>query len=332
MPIRLNRTQIAAIAAVFVVIVGIGVAFALTSREAPVARATPSAEPTPTPSPTPEPTPTPSPTPEPTPTPTPFDQALIDSRLTVLVLGLDSNRTRAGLNQETNTDAMVVASVNADHTQIATLSFPRDTVDLPMADGTFWTGKLNALTRFLGIEALRDTIETTLGIEIDYYVQVDMDDFTKLVNAVGGVDVEVPYPLCDAKLGGWCVGAGVQHLDGAGAQYYTRTRVDGDYARQGRQQQVLLALVRKLGDPATEIDPIALVESLPSVQTDIPLEKLPTLMEIGRLSADAEISSQVLGPPRFALFEGVEGPARGWVMIPNVPEMRAYAQAVMGGE
>ncbi|MFN2483632.1 MAG: LCP family protein [Candidatus Limnocylindria bacterium] len=336
MPLRLSRTAVAGIAAAVVVVIGIGVTLALTARWTPVATvgtATPAtATPALTASPTPPPTPTPVPTPVPTATPVPLDQALLESRLTVLVLGLDSNRWRAAQGKETNTDAMIVASVNRDHTQIATVAMPRDTVDVPFSDGTYWTGKLNALSRFLGIDALRDAIETTLAVDIDYYIQVDMDDFAHLVDAVGGVDVEVPYALYDPSLGLY-LDAGWQHLNGATAQYYSRSRKqDGDYARQARQQQVLLALVQKLSDPETEIDALELLGSLDSIQTDIPLDKIPTLVEIGRRSSGAEVSTQVLGPPRFALFEGIEGPARGWVMIPNIPEMQAYARAVMGGE
>ena len=338
LPFRLTRTQatiaVAALAVVLLV-VGVGVATGLPGAwfaSAPTASPSATPEPTrsPTRSPTRRPTPTPSPTPTPAPTPTPFDQALLDSRITVLIAGLDSDYWRRANGLETNTDAMVVASISRDHTRIDMVAMPRDTVDLPMADGSVWTAKINSLSRFLGLEALRGTFETTLGIDIDYYVQVDMDDFVYLVDSIGGIDIYVPTLLHDVGLNLY-VEPGWQHFDGARAQFYARTRVDSDYGRQGRQQEILLAIFNKLADPATNVDLLSLIPVLASFESDIPLDKIPTLVEVARRSQGAQATIQVLAPPRFALFTGLDG-ARGYVMIPNIAEMQAYAQSVMGGD
>lgn len=341
MPLNLTRTQAAIAVGVLALALVLGGVVAITggpgawfaSAPTPTPSQTASPSPSATPTPTAEPTPTPTaePTPTPSPTATPFNQGLIDQRITVLILGLDSNRFRRAAGTETNTDAMVVASVSGDHSTVSTLSLPRDTVDFPLADGTYWTSKVNSITRFLGIEALRGSFETALGIDIDYYVQIDMDDFAWLVNRIGGVDVVVPYDIYDAGTGFYYT-AGPMHLTGEQALIYARTRSqDGDYARQLRQQQILVAIWQRLTDPATEIDLPGLLPLLPSIQTDIPLEELPTFIEIARLSRGAAVSHQVLGPPQFALFEGVAG-ARGWVMVPNLDAMRAYAQSVMGSQ
>jgi LCP family protein required for cell wall assembly len=331
----LNRHRRIAIGAVVVLaVIAGGLVFAVTRPE-PVAVATPTptptAEPTPTPSPTPSPTPTPTPTPVPTPTPIPLDEALLNQRITVLFAGLDANddrRTRAGTF---NTDAIVVASVDAAHTQISTVALPRDTVNIPLANGLIYTGKVNSLYASYGIEGLRGALETTYGIEIDYYVLLDMSDFGRIITALGGVQVDVPTRMIDGKIG-LDLQAGTQRLSGNDALRYVRTRVDTDYGRAGRQQQLVIALTRELVNPAQPVDLLALAGSLRSLETDLPLDKLPTLLEIGRRSAAAEIVSQTLRPPRFALFEGIEDGPRGWIMIPNLAEMRAYTQAVMGGE
>jgi len=280
------------------------------------------------PRPTPVPTPTPTPSPVPTPTPVPLDESLLDRRVTVLVLGTDNNDIRRARGYDENTDAMLLVSIDAAHRQVSMLSLPRDTVDVPMADGKTWTGKMNSLRPVRGYEVTVGTFETLFGVPIDFYVEIDMADFGRLVNAVGGVDVVNAYRLHDAAIG-LDLPAGPVHLDGNNAARYVRTRVDMDYARAGRAQQVLVALVRKLVDPATELDPIAFLAGLKSLQTDIPPAKIPTFLEIARRSRDASIVEQVMGPPRFALFQGFAG-ARGWVMIPNIPEMRAYAGSVMG--
>ena len=287
----------------------------------------------PTPSPTVRPTPTPRPTPVPTPTPIPLDQAMLKGRVTLLIIGTDSNVDRARRRVAVNTDAMIVASVNAAKDQIVMLSLPRDTVDLPMADGRVWGNKINGLEGSLGVEALRDTIATTLGVPIDYYLQIDMNDFGGIVTAVGGLDVVVPYALYDPTIG-LDLGAGKQHLNGNNAARYVRTRhQDTDYGRAVRQQQVVMALVGKLLEPHTKVDLRKFMKGFKSVRTDIPVAKLPTFREIARRSLHAPITSTVLGPPRFILFQGIEpNSTRGWVIIPNVAEMRAYAQQVMGGK
>jgi len=109
-----------------------------------------------------------------------------------------------------------------------------------------------------------------------------------------------------------------------------RSRQDGDHARSARQQEVILGVVQSIADPESETDLLALAEEIDSLETDISLESLATFAEIARRSQDAEVTRQVLMPPRFALFEGDEGTGPGWVMIPNVDEMRAYAAEVMG--
>ncbi len=316
-----------------VVLAMLGACSAPAATVSPSPTASPSATPSPTPRPTrtPRPTPTPSPTPIPTPTPVPIDQALLDSRLTVMIIGTDSNSRRLRQGADINTDSMIVASVGADGARIDSVSLPRDTVDIPRPDGSIYGGKINSLYRYVGAAGLRDAFESLYGIQIDYYAALNMDDLARLVDAVGGIDMEVPYTLSDPSLG-FYADAGVQHFDGLNALLYARSRhADSDYARALRQQQLLVTLARKLADPATEIDLPAVLSALGSLETDVPFDKLPTLVAIGRRAAGAAVVPQVLGPPAYALFEGIENGPRGWVMIPNVPAMRGYVQSVMGG-
>ncbi|MFN2483826.1 MAG: LCP family protein [Candidatus Limnocylindria bacterium] len=265
----------------------------------------------------------------PTPTEPPLDESLLDRRVTVLILGKDWNATREANGEPHNTDAIMVVSVSGEYDRITMLSIPRDTVDVPMPDGTTWSDKINAITRELGYEEMVGAVETLLDIEIDHYAEVDMDDFVTLVDAVDGVDVE-PEEGIDDPAHGFVLEAGEHHLDGSDALSYVRARQDGDHARSARQQEVVLGIVESLLDADSEVDVIELAEGLTSLETDIPITSLPTFLEIARRSHNADVSRQVLQPPRFALFEGDEGTARGWVMIPNVDEMRAYAAEVIG--
>ena len=282
----------------------------------------------PSPSPSLEATPSPSPTVAPSPTPVPLDQALLARRFTVLVAGADTDRSRRAEGVvDVNTDALMVVSVSADKSRIAIMSLPRDTVDIPMADGSIYHGKVNGIAQKLGIETLRSAMATLLGVPIDRYIRVDMDDFTWLVDAVGGVDVEVKTPISDAGVNLF-LDPGPAHLDGADALSFSRTRADSDYGRAARQQQVIVALARKWLDPGLGAM-LQTAKLLGSLQTDISLREVPTLLEIGRRSASAEVNGIVLEPPRFSLFVGFEpNSLRGWVMIPNVAEIHAYARLV----
>jgi LCP family protein required for cell wall assembly len=285
----------------------------------------PSVEPTPSSS----PSVAPIPTQQPTPAPIPMDQAMFGRRFTVLIAGADTSTSRrAGGLDEWNTDALMVVSVSADKSRIAVLSLPRDTVDVPMPDGSTYRRKVNGIAQRFGMETLRGAMSKLIGAPIDRYIRVDMDDFAWMVDVVGGIDVEVKTRIADAKVHLF-LDPGPAHLDGATALAFSRTRADSDYGRAARQQQVVLALVARWLDPGAW----ALVGSirlLGSLQTDIGLNELTTLLAVGRASASAEVNAIVLKPPRFSLFAGIEpNSSRGWVMIPNLPEIRAYARSVL---
>lgn len=276
-----------------------------------------------------QPTATPSPTLAASPTPIPIDEAMLARRFTVLVTGIDSNASRRAAGVGINTDALMVVSVSPGQSRINVMSLPRDTVDIPMPDGSIYHGKINGIYEKLGIEALRGALSTLLGVPIDHYILVDMDDFRWMVDAVGGVDVDVKAPLSDAHVN-LHLAAGPAHLDGATALAYCRTRVDSDYRRAARQQQVMLALVRKWLDPS-EATMVGSIATLASLKTDMGLDLLPTLLEMGRRAESAAVTTIVLEPPRFSRFVGIEpNTARGWVMIPDVPAIRAYVQAQLG--
>lgn len=272
--------------------------------------------------------PAPTATAQPTATPVPLDEAMLAARFTVLVAGADTSAARrADGVAQWNTDALMVISVSADRSQIAMMSLPRDLVDVPMPDGSIYRHKINGIAGKAGMDALRGAVATLLDIPIDRYIRIDMDDFTWMVDAVGGIDVEVKTRISDAAVA-LHLEPGPAHLDGAQALAFSRTRADSDYGRAARQQQVMVALARKWLDPGLSAL-VGSVGQLGSLQTDIGVDELPTLLEIGRRSASAAVNAIVLQPPRFSLFVGFEpNSTRGWVMIPDLPEMRAYARSV----
>lgn len=270
--------------------------------------------------------PTVEPTPEPTASPT-LSAELMDRPWNVLYVGIDLNERREGEGQPMNTDALMLVSLSADQSELTLVSLPRDTVDVPLPDGTTHPRKINGLYAEAGIEALVGAMETLYDLEIDGHVILDMDDFAALVEAVDGVDVSPEDPLFDPIVD-LSLEAGPQTLDASQALGYVRTRVDQDYGRMGRQQEVLVDLVSRLVDPETELDLTALLDGLDSLQTDLPLDQLPTLIELASRAADAEVSNLVIEPP-LIVFEGDRGDGRGYILEPDVEAIRAEVQELI---
>jgi LCP family protein required for cell wall assembly len=266
----------------------------------------------------------PTPTLEPTPTPT-LNADLLSNRLTVLLLGLDSNDSRRAKGKGVNCDTILLASISADQSEVTLISVPRDTVDVPLPDGSVWDRKINAIFPERGPQGMVEAVESMLQIEVDGYVQMDMGDLIQMVDAVGGVEVNPQAPLVDRHLQ-LKMRVGRQMIDGETAQDYVRTRFDTDYARAARQQEVLQELVTRLVAPGSDVDIPQLLDGLDSFETDLPLDQMPTLIEIAERAQDASVTDQVFNPQDgFIVREGDFGDGRGYILIPDVDLMRAFA-------
>jgi len=162
------------------------------------------------------------------------------------------------------TDSMMIASFDTVHGGVTFLSVPRD-LYVSRPDGDY--GKINAIfTQYLYasgnggkdfVEAgsgLAKKLTEITGVPIEYYFMIDFPSFEKLVDSLGGVDVNVPYDIYDTTYPGpdnsfetFSISAGQQHLDGATALKYARSRHStSDFARSLRQQQIIQALFGKI--------------------------------------------------------------------------------------
>jgi LCP family protein required for cell wall assembly len=196
-----------------------------------------------------------APTAGPTPAPTRWENP---DRITFLLIGIDFMTGR----RHASTDTMMLATLDV-HTNIATIiSVPRDTANFELYYGGWVapTFKLNGLMSAASsssfgspdsaVTTLTKEVGFLLGLPIDYYAAVDLEGFVEVVEALGGVDVEVKTPLNDPYTGTF-VPAGLIHMDGHLALKYARSRMStSDWARQRRQQDVLIALARKVVTPA----------------------------------------------------------------------------------
>jgi LCP family protein required for cell wall assembly len=225
----------------------------------------------------------------------PTPQLGLNERVNVLLLGVDSLPWRTA----TLTDTMMVISVEPVGKTISMLSVPRDLINVPLGDGNVYGPKINSLMSFAdrnpgdfpdgGVAALRRALGTMLGIKIDYYARLEIPGLIKLVDAVGGIDVQVAEGFDDPtydgyRIGerGWSITAGRHHLDGMNALAYARARKaagESDFTRAARQQQILIALrnaVTKDGSLFFKLNELFdAVGGL--IRTDLPVDRLPEL-------------------------------------------------------
>lgn len=181
---------------------------------------------------------------------TPWDG---QSRFTILAMGLDRRPDETGLGFRT--DTMMLISLDPTGNSIGVLSIPRDLyVEVPgysapqRVNSPMVLGELQQPG--YGPTLTMQTVQYNLGIRVHDYLAVDFRTVITLVDAVGGIDIDVPYDITDYQMPDLYYGydplivrAGLQHMDGYTALRYARTRHgDSDFARAQRQQQVLYAL------------------------------------------------------------------------------------------
>ena len=187
----------------------------------------------------------------------------------VLISGSD---TRGGYDENGRSDVIMVATVNPKTGTILLTSVPRDfyvETACDAADGC-QQGALDKITHtgVHGTNATKRTVEKLLGIEINYTFKVGFDTVTDIVDAVGGIDVNVePGYECSNFMHapGLSVHAGVNHLNGEQALGYARERYaysEGDRQRTKNQQQVLMGIVDKITSPAIVTNYASIMDSM----------------------------------------------------------------------
>jgi polyisoprenyl-teichoic acid--peptidoglycan teichoic acid transferase len=232
-----------------------------------------------------------------------------DGPINVLFVGIDSASNR----DHALTDTIMLSSFYPQREQVVQISIPRDTGRLPMYDGSTFGPRINSLLSRAGrnperypdgpIGTLTREVGFLLGIDVHYYAVVNMDGFRQLIDAVGGVDVEVGKPIADPvrKL---YLDPGRHHLDGATALDYVRSRYgpsNSDYERARRQQQVIRAIGQRVQDPFV----LARVPEITStaarlMRTNVPLDQLSQLLAMIDDANRANTRQIVLSPSKYA--------------------------------
>jgi len=246
-------------------------------------------------------------------------------RLNVLLIGTDQ-RPKEGTY---NTDTLIVVSVDPATRRVAMFTLPRDTVDVPVPAGparrvfgSVYRGKINGFFTAVrnradifpgtsatrGYNGLKAILGELYGLQIQYFAEVNFDGFRKIVDALGGVTVNVQVPVVDDTFpddqGGLVrvyIPAGIRHMTGAEALVYARSRHgSSDFDRAARQQRILVSLRDQLdiGTILPRIDELAAALGQ-AVRTDIPREIVPQLLGLADSIDSRAIRSYVFAPPLY---------------------------------
>ncbi len=194
---------------------------------------------------------------------------LLSSGTNILLLGTDhSTNGQPGRSSDQHSDSMLLLHTDPSRHRLVYLSIPRD---LRASIPGYGEQKINAAMQIGGPKLAIETADALFGpgLQINHVVVVDMGAFVSLIDAVGGIDVNVPENILSDKFDcpfsatrcqswkGWRFQKGVQHMNGHRALIYSRIRVnqlnpsDSDISRGAHQQQVLQAAMNKLASVGT---------------------------------------------------------------------------------
>jgi polyisoprenyl-teichoic acid--peptidoglycan teichoic acid transferase len=276
---------------------------------------------------------------QPSPTPLPAEQPLPTwdgkDRVTILLLGIDQREDEEKL--PTRSDTMMLLTVDPVNFSAGLISIPRD-LWVPLGRGRE-ENKINTAHFFgelekpgSGPEAARRTVSYNFGVPINYYARVDFHGFEHLVDAIGGVTIDVDRAILDNEYPNEKYGitrvyipAGPQHMSGLTALRYARSRhADSDFGRSARQRKVLQAA-------RDEVLTLNLIPKLPSmflilknaVTTDIPWTSMLALADLGRKVPSTAIESRAVDDTMI-----IDVNRDGSVLVPDREKIRQLVQAM----
>jgi LCP family protein required for cell wall assembly len=259
-------------------------------------------------------------------------------RVNVLLIGMDSGIGRNTLLSDT----MIVVSLDPVGKTVSMASIPRDMVDVPLPDGRSFRGKINSLVSYAhwhpgkfpgakdGQSVLAAALGTLLNLKIDAWAQVNLPGFVSLVDAVGGVNINVTDGFCDPRykeygIKGFNITPGRYHMDGEEALAYARVRKatgESDFTRAGRQQEVIASLRDKMVHGAFLDNPSRFLRSIgqtitTNIRPSFIADYIATASDIGR----NDVFRVVIDHPLVKAGYDV----RGSIQIPQVKKIRALA-------
>ena len=244
-------------------------------------------------------------------------------KATVMIMGVDERADDVG-----RSDTLMIATLDSDKNQAALLSVPRDTRVKIKGHGF---DKINAAYAYGGRKLTQETIESLLNTHIDHYIKINVHGFTKIIDALGGIDIDVEKrmyyedPWDDD--GGLYIDLqpGMQHMDGKTAITYVRYRdEEGDIGRIKRQQNFMKAVMDKLVSPTIIPKLPAIVSAVSdSVETDMSVSEILSFLGTLQDAKDNGLKSEML-PGKPVYIEGIS------YWVPDISKTRQILANTLG--
>ncbi|TCS78422.1 LCP family protein [Pectinatus cerevisiiphilus] len=255
------------------------------------------------------------------------DSGMLDSadKATVMIMGVDARHDDVG-----RSDTLMIATIDPKKNQAALLSVPRDT--RVKINGYGWD-KINAAYAYGGYNLTRKTVEQLLAVPMDHYIIVNMEGFQKIIDAIGGVDIDVEKRMVyddpwDDE-GGLSINLypGMQHMDGKTAVTYVRYRdEEGDIGRISRQQKFMKAVMDRILSPSIiPRIPSIIAEVFDAVKTDMSIRQLLAFFGSLKEAHDNGLKTDMVpGTPMY--IEGIS------YWIPDITKLRQAMSDTLGIE
>ena len=244
-------------------------------------------------------------------------------KATIMIMGVDERDDDVG-----RSDTLMIASIDPKTNQASLLSVPRDTRVKIKGHGF---DKVNAAYAYGKERLSQDTVEHLLGVNIDHYIIINTKSFKKIIDAIGGIDIDVPKrmhyedPWDDD--GGLIIDfqPGMQHMDGAKAVTYVRYRdEEGDLGRIRRQQDFVRACMEKLVSPAIIPKlPAVIKEVMGSIETDLSFRQLLEFAGTLKESKNNGLKTDMV-PGKPLYIEGIS------YWIPDLNKLRLTVADTLG--
>jgi LCP family protein required for cell wall assembly len=207
---------------------------------------------------------------------------VVDGALNILMLGSDSRDPDANANgpSQWRTDTMIIMHIPASHDKAYLISLPRDLyVHIPKsADGKYGNtmAKINASYAWGGLPLTVRTVEGFTGVRMDHVVMIDFGGFKQIIDALGGIDMNVEQTIKSIHKPFRTFKKGTNHFNGEEALDYVRQRYqfpDADFARMRHQQQMMKAVMDKAASSGTLTDPRKLHAFLKATAAALTVDK-----------------------------------------------------------
>ncbi len=278
---------------------------------------------------------------------------LSGQRVNVLLLGSDNDTQKFGGNglpgNNVLTQTVIVVSLDPASKTITLISIPRDSwVNFPGRNQCMKLDEIagQGTSADEAIQFARTAVERDYGIPIWRYAWVGLEGFVKVIDTLGGVDVDVLHPIVDDAYPNdvgnpnnqfaykrLYIPAGPQHLDGKTALEYVRSRhsdLTGDFGRSQRQQSVLLSLEKKLntGNLVDKIPDLA-KDLQGNILTDMSLTEITQVANFAHSVNHNNYKQIVLAPPTYSAGSGsIYRPDNGSVTYAMLPNWSAVKQII----